>query len=335
MRCPTLNELPAPPAGKTGWPWREESRQLPETKADGTQWPLITVVTPSFNQGEFLEATIRSILLQGYPNLEYVVLDGGSRDDSVDIVRKYGHWLKHWSSGPDSGQSEAINRGLEMGSGVLATWVNSDDMLARNALVESAPRFSGESVVYIGTCLLIDAAGTTLSSHSGRVHTFEDLVRIRTVWRSRGHIVQPEVLFPRALALAVGGLDAANHSTMDYELWGKFMLAGATFQYTGVPFGIFRVHPAQKTNNIVRQTRSLLDTAAKLVRDSSDCLSPPVREEVLRDLEAYWVDFQAEHDKPSGRLDRTGLPPAVLKPIRRIRVRFETVINSWFGPSHG
>ena len=113
-------------------------------------------------------------------------------------------------------------------------------MLYRDALVTHASQVGFRpGVVYVGDCLYIDEQDRPLHMHRGRVHNFEDLVRIRTVWRGReqrGHIVQPEVLFPRQLALDVGALDVRNHRTMDYELWGKFLLAGAPFQYTHIPF---------------------------------------------------------------------------------------------------
>src|SRR5262245_45129905 len=137
MQCPSLNDLPPPPRGCTGWPWTEESTGLADCAADATPWPRITIITPSFNQRLFVEATIRSVLLQGYDNLEYLVLDGGSTDGSVDIIRKYARWVDYWVSEPDGGQSAAINRGLKMGSGVFATWINSDDMLCKNAIIDS------------------------------------------------------------------------------------------------------------------------------------------------------------------------------------------------------
>src|SRR5262249_15652432 len=158
-RVLALGGLPPPPAGKSGWPWTEESASsLPTAMANGAPWPRITVVTPSFNQAAFVEATLRSVLLQGYPDLEYFVLDGGSTDGSVEIIKKYEPWLTYWFSGPDGGQSAAIDRGLRLGSGMLATWINSDDMLCRDALTTHATRIGFEpDVIYAGDCLYIDA----------------------------------------------------------------------------------------------------------------------------------------------------------------------------------
>lgn len=134
MSVPTIADLPAPPAGKTGWPWTEGCEPLPETMADGRSWPRITIVTPSYNQGQFIEETIRSILLQGYPNLEYFIMDGGSNDQTVEIIKKYESWIDEWVSEKDRGQTHAINKGWERATGDVITWLNSDDYYPPNSL---------------------------------------------------------------------------------------------------------------------------------------------------------------------------------------------------------
>ncbi len=326
MRCPSLSELPTPPAGKRGWPWTEESARVTER----VDLPRITVVTPSFNQGQFIEETIRSVLLQGYPDLEYFVLDGGSTDDSVDVIKKYSPWITFWLSEADDGQSAAINRGLRMGSGSYATWINSDDMLCRDAL-GNVPftDVQGHDVVYLGDCVNIDGQGTTRFVHRGRVHTLEDLVRIPQIWRCGGYICQPEVLFPLRLALSIGGLDESNHLTMDYDFWGRLFLAGATFHYSGVPFGIFRHHEAQKTlQYAVRQTESMLRDAERLIARARE-IPVAVKHDILADLQGYERAYPKEHWKQSGRLARIGLPPVVVKRIRRLRRAMAQTIGSF------
>jgi glycosyltransferase involved in cell wall biosynthesis len=330
MHCPGLKELPPAPAGKNGWPWTEESTPLATSTADGKEWPRVTIVTPSFNQGVFLEETIRSVLLQGYPDLEYIVMDGGSKDNSIEIIKKYSPWLTSWVSEPDGGQSNAINRGLRQGSGLFATWINSDDMLCRNALTDHA-RMAGfdSQKVYLGICLYIDEKSRTQFAHRGKIYCLEDLVRIKSIWRNAddpGHIVQPEVLFPRELALAVGGLDTANHRTMDYELWGKFFLAGAKFAYTDVPFGMFRLQPEQKTQDGLRQTQSLLAVARKLVLQA-ESISQEAKAEILADLDSYDETYSRDYWNSTGRLARIGFPPHVATPIRNLRYRLRRIVG--------
>jgi hypothetical protein len=206
-----------------------------------------------------------------------------------------------------------------MASGEFATWINSDDMLCKNALAEHATQTDLDgNTVYLGICVYIDKAGNFLSSHRGRVHSLEDLVRVATVWRSGGQIVQPEVLFPLELALAVGGLNADNHFTMDYELWGSLLLAGAKFQYTEIPFGMFREHPEQKTYEPLRITESLLETAAKLVR-LGDSFSEEIKRDLLADLNAYRIKYQKDYWRGTGWLAGIGLPREVVTQVRRLK----------------
>jgi len=328
LRCPSLSELPLPPPGRVGWPWTEESLRLSEQTKETHSWPRITIVTPSFNQGRFIEETIRSILLQGYPNLEYFVFDGGSTDNSVEIIKKYSPWIDFWVSEPDRGQSAAINRGLRMGSGSHATWINSDDMLYKNALSNHLlSQELADDVVYIGDCINIDEVGNILFKHRGRVQSLEDLVRIRSVWRSGGYICQQEVLFPLKLALCVDGLNEENHYSMDYELWGRFFLAGARIQYTGIPFGFFRWHKGQKTQEGMKQTESMLDAATALIARANS-LSAEAKQEILTDLQAYRKEYPGMSWKQSGRLSRIGLPPSIVRPIRNLRHTVETTIGN-------
>jgi glycosyltransferase involved in cell wall biosynthesis len=267
------------------------------------------------------------VLLQGYPNLEYFVLDGGSTDGSVDIIRKYEPWLAHWVSEPDGGQSAAVNRGLRMSSGLFATWINSDDMLCQNALSTHASQVGFDpGVVYVGDCQYIDAAARPRELHRGRVHSFEDLVSLRTVWRARGrrgHIVQPEAIFPREAALESGALDPDNHRTMDFDLWGRLLLAGVSFQYTHIPFAMFRIHGSQKTSQGWLTTESLVETAERLVAQASH-LSETRRAELTADLRAY----ARECWRDTGALARLGLPPRVVLPIRDARSKLRRRIGA-------
>jgi glycosyltransferase involved in cell wall biosynthesis len=150
MCCPALAELPSPPPDKTGWPWTVETPPLPPVRPDGSAWPRISIVTPSYNQGQFIEETIRSVLLQGYPDLEYIIIDGGSTDQSVEIIRKYEPWLTYWVSERDRGQAHAINKGFSMATGEYNNWINSDDSLrpyALRTIAEAAALRSGVDLI--------------------------------------------------------------------------------------------------------------------------------------------------------------------------------------------
>jgi glycosyltransferase involved in cell wall biosynthesis len=330
MRCPSLKELPAPPPSGTGWPWTEDSEALPARMGDGREWPRITVVTPSFNQASFLEATLRSVLLQGYPNLEYVVLDGGSTDRSVQIIRKYERWLTYWVSERDGGQSAAINRGLGLGTGSHATWINSDDMLCQNALCTHVTSHTlADDVIDIGDCVNLDAAGNFLFTHRGRIETLEQLLRVRSVWQSDGYISQPEVLFPRPLALSVGGLNEDNHYSMDYEFWGRLLLAGARVRYTGIPFGVFRRHEAQKTQQIYKQTLSTLDNAESLL-GMADSLDFQTKQQIFAELRRYRNEYPELYWRSTGRLARLGLPHAMVHGLRYLK-RAGTIVSRLAG----
>ncbi len=157
----TLQDLPPAPSGKIGWPWTKSYKPLPAKMPDGSNWPRLTIVTPSYNQGKFLEATIRSVLLQGYPNLEYIIIDGGSTDHSLEIIKKYEKYLFYWHSQKDKGQSDAINQGLKKSSGEILGWINSDDVYVRGTFHKIIKAFHShpDYRVVHGNRILINEAG--------------------------------------------------------------------------------------------------------------------------------------------------------------------------------
>lgn len=316
---PTLDELPDPPPEKTGWPWTEQTDPLPETQRGGEPWPTISVVTPSYNQAQFIEETIRSVLLQGHPNLEYVVMDGGSTDGSVEIIEKYGRWIDYWASEADRGQSHAINKGFSHCSGQLATFINSDDMLVNGALCSHAKQAGYEpQTIYVGKCRMIDAKGKVQSVHESRIRSFEDLIDIPNVWRGSppGQIVQMETIFPLDMYKSIGGLDESLEHCMDYKLWGDLLLDGAEIQYTGIEIGMFRRHDAQKTADWWRTVRSLVRNAVQLV-EAHPGWSRQKKEKYVRRLKKYEKDVWYS----TGILARTGLPEPLVLWLRDLRDR--------------
>lgn len=229
---PPLADLPRAPDGKSGWPWTEAPRPLPERMENGAPWPRFTIVTPSYNQAEFLEETIRSVLLQGYPNLEYRVMDGGSTDGSAAILEKYAPWLAGWTSEPDRGQSHAINKGWAAASGDLVAYLNSDDLYFPGALAAVAQAWNWDPgiAVVVGAAALTgeDAHGPGQKSPVLRSASPLDLSLLDP---SEWYLPQQSTFFVReAMDRAGRYLREELHYTMDRELMyrmcrqGKVML---------------------------------------------------------------------------------------------------------------
>ena len=263
MRCLTLNELPPPPAGKTGWPWTEESPQLPDTMTDPSillqaqdgagsgqvvPWPRVSIVTPSYNQGQFLEETIRSVLLQGYPNLEYLIVDGGSTDNSVEIIRKYEPWLTYWVSEPDDGQSHAINKGWERSTGEILAWLNADDLYLPSTLANVAVAATEypSSILLYGLCECFDGSGSVIlvgGQPDGVIHSLSS--------SSQSVIAQPAAFIRGGALQRVGFLDVRLQQCMDRDLWQRLAAVGEV-RFIPDVWARFRIHEYQKTQTLAR-----------------------------------------------------------------------------------
>ncbi|MFA5058245.1 MAG: glycosyltransferase family 2 protein [Opitutaceae bacterium] len=235
--------LPPPPPGRRGWPWTEQTDPALFATAPAGGWPRISIVCPSFRQGRFIEETIRSVLLQNYPALEFIVMDGGSQDETAAMLQQYSPWLTHWESQPDRGQSHALNKGFARATGALHGWINSDDYYLPGAFAAIAGAYRpGRRALYFGDWLerigdepaltlhrerscfafQVAAGGRTLPSHA-------------TFWPAAVH--QP---FNEALRF-----------TLDAEFFKRLTDGGIKPRHIPQPLGVFRQHAAAKSSTIV------------------------------------------------------------------------------------
>jgi len=208
----------------------------------GPAWSRISVVTPSFNQGKYLEETIRSVLLQGYPDIEYIIIDGGSTDNSVEIIRKYSSWLHYWVSEPDRGQSHAINKGFFHATGDIFAYINSDDLYEPGALAVGSSRISRQQPLLVGDCLIFDENGI---KHTFKAGWPEKLTYLLKPFGSP--FAQPSSFWSRSIYELVGGFDEYLHYAFDREFFLKIGLNGITPMVINQPISRYRDHAATKT----------------------------------------------------------------------------------------
>jgi hypothetical protein len=273
MRSPSLRELPPPPAGKLGWPWTDETA-LAAVANQGASC-RVSIVTPSFNQGRFLEETIRSVLLQGYPDLEYVVIDGGSTDESIEIIRKYEDWLTFWVSEKDSGQADAINKGFSHTTGEICAYLNSDDVFLPGALCNVNFFFekNPEAAVAYGDCQIIDESSAVNDLWiSPEFHLTELFFRC--------YIAQPATFWRRSKTSSVGEFNAAMHYAFDYQMWLRMAAAGLLF--SRVPLTLAQHRKADGTKTVSRPeafTAEIISSLENFFRSSTSAAA-------LKSLEA-------------------------------------------------
>lgn len=236
------NLLPSP-LGKKTWPWVTEASQLPQVMPNGLPWSKVTIITPSYNQGEFIEETIRSVILQNYPNLEYIIIDGGSTDKTVDIIRQYEPWISYWISEPDRGQADAINKGFAKSSGEFLGWLNSDDCLYPGAIAKVVSEFQNhpEASMIYGD---VDA-GYQLGEKQFRLYG-EQIALKEMLVTYRVPIPQQGSLWKRTVLDSVGGLNPRWNLLLDREF---FLRVAHTFKIAYIPgaLGFFRQHSQSKS----------------------------------------------------------------------------------------
>jgi glycosyltransferase involved in cell wall biosynthesis len=212
--------------------------------------PKISVVLPSFNQAKYLELTLRSIIEQDYPNLELIVIDGGSKDESPAIIRKYQEHMKFWCSEPDGGHPEGIIKGFSHATGEILCFLNSDDLFEMNTLREVGEYFAGHpqiDVVY-GDSLWIDANGSPLRK-------FKEIPFNRFLWMyTYNYLPSMSIFWRRGIYDRVGGVMTTYRLAFDADLWIRFSDAGARFGHVRRPWSRMRFYPEQNGRRFREQS---------------------------------------------------------------------------------
>ncbi len=211
--------------------------------------PLVSIVTPSYNSAAFIEQTILSVAAQTYRNIEHIVVDGGSKDGTVDIIKRHGSTVTRWLSEPDSGQADALRKGFGLATGEIVAWINSDDVYPPDAVQAAVTGFSksGADVVY-GNRGLIDAAGQRIGER--RLSPFLPYFSRRGILYGGFGVYQPASFWTRALYERVGGVDPSFKFAMDTDMFVKFAMWGAKFKFLRTELVNFRVHEMSKTSTI-------------------------------------------------------------------------------------
>ncbi len=227
------------------------SPQTSLENANNLELPLITIVTPSYNQGQFLAETIDSVLSPKYPKLEYIVIDGASTDSSLEVIKKYQQDIAYWVSETDRGQAHAINKGLAKAKGSIVAFLNSDDLYLPETLLFVAKFFTENPEVdfLCGQTQFIDRNSTPTQGFSDLFDVeINELTMTETC-----HIAQPSTFFRSRILESVPSFDESLHYCFDYDFWLRSFLCGYKFASTSKILSYFRLHDQSKTNTAYLQ----------------------------------------------------------------------------------
>lgn len=255
-----------------------------------SKYPKISIVTPSFNQGAFLERTIQSVLNQSYPNLEYIIIDGGSTDNSVDTIRKYSDRLAYWVSEKDRGQAHALNKGFEPATGDIVAWLNSDDEYCPGALEAVAKVFMSDQQVDLvfGNRISVDENGRILRKDRHTRFTFSALVVYGMI------VSQPAMFWKRELFEKHGYLDESKSFCMDYEFLCR-IAAHIKTKHIRKDLAKFRWHDEQKSSTITDIRDAELKSIQAEYRDAACQAFPTALVLAATFLErAFWYTIQGD-----------------------------------------
>lgn len=261
----------------------------------------ISLVTPCYNAAPFIAETIESVLAQDIPGLEYFVLDGGSKDGTPEIIRRYEAQLAGWVSEPDSGQTNAINRGLARTTGSVLGFLNADDVLQPGALRAVLDAFdrNPDTELAVGEVEWIDAASRPVGTkHAGSIADLGEALDIYRVWWGQRQFVQPEVFFRRSLWERVGSFDESYHLAFDYDYWVRCFRAGARVAKVPKTLVHFRLHDGQKSSAAEEAANEI----RAIVRKTLDT-DPPIPRGLRRRIEAQlsYDFYQLGRDSWAGR----------------------------------
>lgn len=238
-------------------------------KSHSKDFPKISIITPSFNQGRFLEQTILSVINQNYPNIEYIIIDGGSTDNSVEIIKKYQHSLHYWCSEPDRGHYDAINIGFSKATGDVLAWLNSDDMYCPWALKTIGSIF-GElpEVHWLSTLTRLhwDENGYCIEAANFPGFSKQAFLNgINLPWDGTWPIQQESTFWRRSLWDKVGGINIDFQLAGDFDLWTQFYKTTELYGLNS-PLGGFRIHQHQRSHQVLQyreEARRSLDAMRK------------------------------------------------------------------------